>query len=139
MTEKTIRIWSGAQVLHVVSVAPGGTTSSFANTGGAGSSTRVDIEIDPFAGTIVDHSAGIPPQYFREDAPDPAGLRMGGARDALLTMWQVVDGWVEGAKSNHVALGHPSESEPCWDSFAVADIHQMIHDAARQVGVELPS
>lgn len=65
MSAKTIRIWRGNEVLQVVTVSQGG-SSSIGAVGGASNSTKVDIEIDPFAGLIVDHSTGNAPYYFRE-------------------------------------------------------------------------
>lgn len=62
---KTIRIWDGCKVVQLITVNQvGGSTSQVA--GGAENSSRVDIELDPFAGLIVDHSAPNSPIYFRE-------------------------------------------------------------------------
>jgi hypothetical protein len=64
---KTIRIWHGCKVLNVVTVSKDGTTSMLGATGGAANSTRVDLDIDPFAGLIVDHSTDNPPVYYRTE------------------------------------------------------------------------
>jgi len=53
---KTIRIWQGCKVIQVVSVSETG-SSVLGATGGASNSTQVDIEIDPWAGLMVDHSS----------------------------------------------------------------------------------
>lgn len=64
--EKVIRIWNGCKVLQVICVSDD-SSASLGSTGGAGNSTKVDIEIDPWAGLIVDHSVRNPPFSFRED------------------------------------------------------------------------
>ena len=66
VSEKTIRIWDGCRVVQVISVSGTG-NSSIGAVGGAGNSTKVDIEIDPWAGLIVDHSVRNPPVFFREE------------------------------------------------------------------------
>ncbi len=62
---KTIRIWNGCKVVAVISVAAD-SHSVVGNVGGAANSGKVDIELDPFAGLIVDHSANRSPVDFRE-------------------------------------------------------------------------
>lgn len=57
-----------------------------------------------------------------------------GARLALSAMSDVLDGWIEGAKANHEALGHRGETDPCWERFGPEDIRRMIEDAANEVG-----
>lgn len=64
--EKIIRIWNGCTVIAVLAVKPDGGTTQF-TAGGAANSTTVDIEIDPWAGLIVDHMANISPVLFREE------------------------------------------------------------------------
>lgn len=54
---------------------------------------------------------------------------------ALREVDRTVAGWVEGAMSNHDALGHRGESEPCWHTFHRDDIRNMIKDTARTLGV----
>jgi hypothetical protein len=66
--QKTIRIWNGCRVVQVVTVHQDGGSSTIGAAGGAENSTTVDIEIDPWAGLIVDHLAGIPPQLYRIEA-----------------------------------------------------------------------
>jgi hypothetical protein len=62
---KVIRVWHGCRVVALVSVSDTGSTHQGA-VGGAGNSTPVDIEIDPWAGLSVDHSARRSPVDFRE-------------------------------------------------------------------------
>lgn len=65
---QTIRIWDGCKVVALISVNSSGMTSQ-GGVGGAHDSIKVDIEMDPWAGLIVDHSVNNPPQLFREDQP----------------------------------------------------------------------
>jgi hypothetical protein len=58
MSEKVIRIWDGCKVVQVVAVDQNGGSSTLGPAGGAGNSTRIDIEIDPWAGLLVDHPSG---------------------------------------------------------------------------------
>ena len=50
-----IRIWDGCTVRFVLDVDRNGSSSTLGAAGGASNSTKVDIEIDPWAGLIVDH------------------------------------------------------------------------------------
>lgn len=61
----TIRIWDGCKVVCVVEVTHTG-YSVVGSTGGAGSSSNPEIELDPWAGLIVDHSVSRSPVAFRE-------------------------------------------------------------------------
>lgn len=65
-TEKVIRIWHGCRVVQLVAVDESGGSSVMGATGAAHNSTAVDIEIDPWAGLLVDHSAPNSPVSFRE-------------------------------------------------------------------------
>lgn len=66
MSEKVIRIWRGCKVVQVVAVTETG-SSIMGSVGGAHNSTPVDIELDPWAGLIVDHSGRErTPVNFRE-------------------------------------------------------------------------
>lgn len=47
---------------------------------------------------------------------------------ALKAMLAVLDGWIEGAQSNHEALGHRETG--CCSTFAPEDIRRMVEDAA---------
>lgn len=92
----------------------------------------------PLTGTQVQ------PQPARKAPPTPyyAG-RDAGHREALGAVLEALDGWIEGAMSNHEASGHRHENkdEECWRSFAPQDIRNMVHDAARQVSassIKLP-
>lgn len=63
----TIRIWNGCKVNMVLTVHNDGHTTSGA-VGGAECSTSVDIELDPWAGLIVDNRAEFPaPVLIKED------------------------------------------------------------------------
>jgi hypothetical protein len=61
--------------------------------------------------------------------------RLNGATNALAAMERAVKGWAQGAVENDEALGRrdrkPSDEQP----FVLADILNMIDDAAREVGV----
>lgn len=67
MSQKVIRVWDGCKVVQVISVEQNGTTSSMGAVGGAHNSVLVDIEIDPWAGLIVDHGTRNPPLAWREE------------------------------------------------------------------------
>jgi hypothetical protein len=62
----TIRIWEGCNVRHVVTIGPSGSTSIGA-VGAAANSTTVDIELDPWAGLVVDNRAKYPSPVFIRD------------------------------------------------------------------------
>lgn len=64
--EKVIRIWADGKVVLLLSVRDGGGYSVMGATGGAANSTKVDIELDPWSGLIVDHSTANPPVGYRE-------------------------------------------------------------------------
>jgi hypothetical protein len=67
----------------------------------------------------------------------PSTNRKAGAHAALSSLLGALDGWIEGAKNNHDALNHRSESrgEECWRNFAASDIRNMVNDAAREMGI----
>lgn len=68
----TIRIWQGCRVAMVLSVGATGSTTLGA-VGGAGNSTQVDIELDPWAGLITDNRAEHPhPVPITEQLGDDA-------------------------------------------------------------------
>jgi hypothetical protein len=72
----------------------------------------------------------------------PTTNRKAGARAALVSMLDILDGWIEGQKSNHEACDHRGESrgEECWRTWAPSDIRNMINDAARELGLaEFPA
>jgi hypothetical protein len=65
-----------------------------------------------------------------------------GAHRALKHFLGVLDGWIDGAKSNHQAMPHRGENtgSECWREFAPSDIRTMINDAARELGLaEFPT
>jgi hypothetical protein len=67
MSEITIRIWDGCKVVQVISVNRSGGKSTLGAVGGAENGARPQIEIDPWAGLIVDRNAKTrTPIYFRE-------------------------------------------------------------------------
>lgn len=61
----TIRIWQGCKVICTVTVSNSG-FSTIGPAGGAENSTNPDIELDPWAGLIVDHNSRKGPHNFRE-------------------------------------------------------------------------
>lgn len=65
--EKIIRIWDGCKVIQVVSVRNNGSSTTIGSVGGAENSIKVDIELDPWAGLIVDHSVEKSPVRYREE------------------------------------------------------------------------
>lgn len=56
---------------------------------------------------------------------------MSGAKKALREVLAALDGWIEGAQSNHEALGH--RDSDCCQTFHPEDIRNMVADAARSV------
>lgn len=66
MTTKTIRIWNGCQVVGLLSVGQDGGSAFQGPTGGASNSSKPDVEIDPWAGLIVDHSSRMSPCAYKE-------------------------------------------------------------------------
>jgi hypothetical protein len=64
-----IRIWNECVVVANISVTPDGSGMSVGSVaGGAGNGMRPDIEIDPWAGLVVDHSE-------HSTGPTPIGWR----------------------------------------------------------------
>jgi hypothetical protein len=61
---KTLRIWNGCKAIALVIVGEDGGMSVTA-AGGAGNSTIVDIEIDPWAGLLVEHGLTGSPVVWR--------------------------------------------------------------------------
>ncbi len=53
-----IRIWNGCRVVHVLDLNEGSSVTSGA-VGGAELGGATDIELDPWAGLIVDHRTDI--------------------------------------------------------------------------------
>lgn len=80
-------------------------------------------------GTVTKTAAG-----GRQRGEDPETT---GARQALSTVLQALDGWVQGAKENHEAMGHRGENtgSECWRTFAPSDFRNMINDAATELGL----
>jgi hypothetical protein len=65
MGEVNIRIWNGCKVVTVLTVSDQG-YSSIGAVGGASNSTKVDVELDPWAGLIVDHRTGNSPTRYTD-------------------------------------------------------------------------
>lgn len=63
---KTIRIWNGCKVVLLLTVSDAGGYSTSGAVGGAANSAQADIDLDPWAGLIVDHSTENPPVGYRE-------------------------------------------------------------------------
>lgn len=85
---------------------------------------------------------GSPPVTVLVPAPVPAVPIKGSAlvkvqRHALGVVLQALDGWVQGAKENHEAMGHRGENtgSECWRTFAPSDIRRIINDAATELGL----
>lgn len=73
-----------------------------------------------------------------EDRTTPVTNRKNGMHRALEVTLQTLDGWIEGVKSNHEAMGHggrESTGSECWRTFSPSDIRRMINDAARELGL----
>jgi hypothetical protein len=66
-----------------------------------------------------------------------AGTR--GAARALGRLLEVLEGYIEGAKENHEAMGHRGENtgSECWTTWHREDIQSMVNDAAREVGLPI--
>jgi hypothetical protein len=60
--------------------------------------------------------------------------------EALRRVLDVLDGWIDGQKENHEALGHAREplGSECWTRFYPGDIREMVNDAARESGTREP-
>jgi hypothetical protein len=56
---------------------------------------------------------------------------------ALYTVLTTLDGWIDGQRENHDAMGHRGENtgSECWRSFAPSDFRRMVNDAARELGL----
>ncbi len=64
-----IRVWNFQTVVGVLSVGKDGGSAWIGPAGGASNSTKPDIEFDPWAGLIVDHTRDHPvPVSTRETA-----------------------------------------------------------------------
>jgi hypothetical protein len=69
--------------------------------------------------------------------PGAVSSSAAGKSNALYALLVILDGWIEGIRENHDALGHRGESrgDECWRQFAPEDIRRMVNDAARAVGI----
>jgi hypothetical protein len=54
-------------VVALLSVGKDGGSTFSGATGGAADSTKVDIELDPWAGLLVDHGPGNGPVSYRDE------------------------------------------------------------------------
>jgi hypothetical protein len=66
MSSKTIRIWDGCKVVGLLTVGQSGGSAFQGPTGGAANSSKPDVEIDPWAGLIVDHDTRMSPRCYKE-------------------------------------------------------------------------
>lgn len=67
-------------------------------------------------------------------------LHQEGAEGASLALYSLLvnlDGWIDGARSNHDGFGHSSEAvgSECWTQYHPADIRTMVNDVARELGL----
>lgn len=53
---RTIRVWDGCKVVALLEVSQDGSVTFSGDSGGAACSLKADIELDPFAGLLVEHS-----------------------------------------------------------------------------------
>lgn len=87
------------------------------------------------AGHMIDivHTPG----QVTVNVPKGSGLALARS-EALQAVLDALDGWIEGARSNHAGWEHRDEpvGSECWRQFTPADIRTMINDAAREVGLE---
>lgn len=73
---------------------------------------------------------------------DPSSSGAASCRRTLGLVLLALDGWIQGAKENHEALGHRNENtgEECWRTFAPSDFRSMVNDVARELGLtEFPA
>lgn len=85
---------------------------------------------------IID-AAGDAEAAWQEKRAPTGSAPQAAASAALTAMLEALDGWIEGARDNHVGMGHRGENvgDECWRRFAPEDIRNMINDAARSVGI----
>lgn len=76
-----------------------------------------------------------PAPVERDDTPSTN--RKTGSHLALRLMLSALDGWVEGARSNHHAMEHRHENigEECWRQIEPADVRGMVNDVAQECDV----
>ena len=67
--------------------------------------------------------------------PPGSAVNKASASLALYKLLTVLDGWVDGAHSNHHALDHREENkgQECWRTFTPSDVRRMVNDAAREL------
>lgn len=82
MGTKVIRIWHGCTVVQLITVQPDGGSATEPRVGGAHNSNKVDIEMDPWAGLLVDHSTSSAPVNWRTAERDMEQAYAAGAADA---------------------------------------------------------
>ena len=100
---------------------------------------RVEAELNPEALRLLTQIRDRLPAPAQAAAAPLKGSELADAkRHALRAVLEVLDGWIEGAQSNHDACDHRGESQgsECWRSFTPADIRAIVNDAAREVGVK---
>jgi hypothetical protein len=77
-----------------------------------------------------------PAQFVNRYAvPTPDETTVAG--EVLCALLAALDGWIEGARENHDALGHRGENrgEECWTQWHPSDFRSMVNDVASQFGV----
>ena len=86
-------------------------------------------------GRMADDLEAAQPVYTDRTSVTAEADKLAGAVNALAAMERAAKGWADGAAENEEALGRrdrkPSDEQP----FVLADILNMIDDAAREVGV----
>jgi hypothetical protein len=97
-------------------------------------------ELDPPAGAL-DHrserpgeTAELQPERPEFSAQQISNAFSNGMREAVAMMRYLLDGWIKDARSNHEGMHHRGESAPCWQTFHVDDIRNMIKDVERGLG-----
>lgn len=82
---------------------------------------------------IEENKAETEPPFPGPDVSDRKAL----VSSVLYAMLVNLDGWIQGARENHDALGHRGESvgSECWTQFHPADIRSMVNDVAREFEV----
>jgi hypothetical protein len=84
-----------------------------------------------------------PPQADLADVEVVGRIVRRAKYEALHAMLEILGGWVTGAQENCEAMEHGSaachdDGRACGETFYVADIRNMVNDAARQVGTREP-
>lgn len=92
----------------------------------------IDPEIIPPGPTVAALTAA---QKLVERDGTPETNKLVGACNALAAMARAAKGWAEGSAQNEIDLGRRDRKPADEQEFRLADILNMINDAAREVGV----